>query len=121
MSKTIGNILYQLRVDFGESQEQVADATNISRVAYTRYENGQREPKASYAIRLAQHFGVTVEYLYGDEAKIKGVTPSREDELIRLFRLLNAEGKEKLIDYADDLVQSEKYTRHSTPEVAAGA
>lgn len=105
MDVTIGNILYQLRVDSGESQEQVADATDISRVAYTRYENGQREPKASAAIRLAQHFGVTVEHLYGKENKTP-VLPQNPEEakLLGFFRELTRENKDGLTQYAEFLI-----------------
>lgn len=35
----------------------------------------------------------------------------REDHMIALYRELNHEGREKLIDYADDLVASGKYIK----------
>lgn len=105
MDVTIGNILYQLRINSGESQEQVADATDISRVAYSRYENGQREPKASSAIRLAQHFGVTVEYIYGVEQK-DPVVPLNPEEtrLLCSFRELTRENRNGLVQYAEFLL-----------------
>lgn len=59
--------LMRLRESSGESQDQVAEAVDVSRVAYTRYENGTREPKASIAIKLARHFGITVEQLFSGE------------------------------------------------------
>jgi len=59
--------LQYLREAAGESQDQVAEAIDVSRVAYTRYENGLREPKASIAIKLAQHFNTTVERLFSDD------------------------------------------------------
>ncbi len=59
----IGDVLLKLRTEAGESQEAVADAAGISRVAYTRYESNQREPKVSVAIALAKHFGVSAECL----------------------------------------------------------
>ena len=92
MENKVGDVLYQLRTKANESQEQVADAVNVSRVAYTRYETNQREPKASAAVRLAQHFGVSVEYLYGFTGENEKSPPATEasgaDERERLVNLL---------------------------------
>lgn len=38
-------------------------------------------------------------------------TEPREEQLIDLYRQLNEEGQDKLIDYADDLVASGKYIK----------
>ena len=54
-------------------------------------------------------------YLYQDELSKpeSDMLPSEERTMLRLFRQLNEEGKEKLTDYADDLVQSGKYIKSS--------
>ncbi len=45
--------------------------------------------------------------------------PPKEDEaLLDLFHQLNAEGKQKLLDYADDLVESGKYIKTVVGELA---
>lgn len=101
LNEKIGKILYQLRVKAGESQEKVASSCDISIPAYTRYENNQREPKASIAIRLAQHFGVSVEYLY-DVERNPAVVPRLPDEteLISIYRSLSRDRKDELLQYA---------------------
>lgn len=40
-----------------------------------------------------------------------------EEQLVNLYRKLNEEGKEKLVDYADDLVSSGKYIKTSTNQL----
>lgn len=40
-----------------------------------------------------------------------------EEQLISLYRDLNDEGREKLVDYADDLVSSGKYIKTSANQV----
>ena len=46
----------------------------------------------------------------------KEIAPSDPDEaLLSMFHLLNEEGQEKLLGYADDLVQSEKYIKKTGP------
>lgn len=61
-------------------------------------------------VELAKYFEVTTDYLLtGDESH--GVFLSDpETALINAYRKLNDEGKKKLVDYADDLIQSKKYT-----------
>lgn len=71
MSLSLKDKLYALRTGTGESQEDIARAINISRVAYTRYENGSRKPGVQISIRLAHHFGIPVEDLMDDETDIK--------------------------------------------------
>lgn len=94
MENNLGLRLLTLREDAGESQDQVAEAVDISRVAYTRYENGTREPRASIAIKLARHFGVTVEQLFMDDdcdsqsSVIPRFTLSDfEKEILRTYRV----------------------------------
>lgn len=66
--KTITTRLRELRERLGVNQETIAEACDISRVALTRYENGQRVPRAEIAARLADFYGVTVDYLLGRES-----------------------------------------------------
>ncbi len=96
-----------LREAAGESQDQVAEAADISRVAYTRYENGSREPKASIAIKLAQHFNTSVEELFEDDEE--GVVAMQvpdmglhltehEKSIIRSYRVVSSAKQEIICD-----------------------
>ena len=100
MNNDLGSTLYQLRTISEETQENVADSVEVSRIAYHRYANGEREPRASTAIRLAQHFGVTVEYLYGIESN-PAIAPQipGEVELLNVYRSLSPERKDDLLQY----------------------
>lgn len=61
----VGSKLYSIRIERGETQEQVADSVGISYVSLSRYETGQRMPKMDILIRLADHYGVTVDSIVG--------------------------------------------------------
>lgn len=96
-----------LRETAGESQDQVAEAADISRVAYTRYENGTREPKASTAIKLAQHFNTTVEKLFNAEdendssIQLPDVSlrlSEHEKSIIRSYRAAQSSKQEAICD-----------------------
>lgn len=54
-----------LRQDNDMTQKQVAELLHCQREVYRRYEKGTREIPVSYAIILAKHYNVTVDYLLG--------------------------------------------------------
>lgn len=60
-----------LRQDNDMTQQQVADLLHCQREVYRRYEKGIREIPVSYAIILARHYDVTVDYLLGVSDKKK--------------------------------------------------
>lgn len=69
---------------------------------------------------IADYFEVSMEYiLTGKENSFEadGIL----QKLISAFRLLNEEGREKLADYADDLVSSRKYIKSHTDRMVQGA
>ena len=47
------------------TQQEVADAADIDRVTYTRYENGSRIPKSDTVGKLAQALRVSADFLIG--------------------------------------------------------
>lgn len=57
--------LKELRKEKGLRQEQVAVALDISMSSYCLYEQGKREPTASVLCRMADYYGVSVDYLLG--------------------------------------------------------
>lgn len=59
--------LKELRLEKGLSQAQLSKATGISQVAITYWENQQRVPNANAIIILARYFGVSTDYLLGEE------------------------------------------------------
>ena len=52
-----------LRTDNDLTQQQVADILMCKREVYRRYEKGIRELPLSYAIILADYYGVSLDYL----------------------------------------------------------
>ena len=57
----------ELRIEKGLSQTELANATGLSQSAITLWENGQRSPGAEAIIILSRFFGVTTDYLLGEE------------------------------------------------------
>ena len=54
-----------LREDHDLTQKNVADMLNMQLTVYRRYEKGERELPLWVAIRLADYYQVTLDYLVG--------------------------------------------------------
>ena len=57
--------LKELRGRTGEKQTEVADAVGCTLRQYQRFEKGEQKPGFANLWALADHFGVTVDYLMG--------------------------------------------------------
>lgn len=87
MNIEIANRLIKLRKENGYSQEQLADALNISRQAISKWERGEASPDTDNLIELAKLYGVSVDYLLGLDLK-----EEKEDPIEEVF---NEEPKKK--------------------------
>lgn len=63
-----GMRIRELRRKARLSQAQLADVLNVSCSTVSQYESGQRSPYDSIKIRIADYFGVSLDYLFGREA-----------------------------------------------------
>ena len=57
--------LRTLRKSRGLRQEKMAELCEIGLTTYRRYESGEREPTATVLWKMADVFGVSVDYLIG--------------------------------------------------------
>lgn len=55
----------ELRKEECETQVQVADAIGIAESHYQKYERGASLPNLENTWKLADHFGVSIDYLVG--------------------------------------------------------
>ena len=56
-----------LREDSDKTQREIAAILNMQLTVYQRYERGEREIPLWAAIKLADYYGVTLDYLVGRE------------------------------------------------------
>ena len=59
--------LATLRKAYGLSQQKFGDAVGLARNTICQYESGNRVPDVDTLIKLADYFGVTIDYLLGRE------------------------------------------------------
>lgn len=59
------NVLKELRIKSGLTQQEMADKLKISRSSIGMYENGEREPSFELLEMIADYFNVDMNYLLG--------------------------------------------------------
>lgn len=135
---SIGQKIKEARKRRGLTQAQLADAAQISRSYLGDLEGDRYNPSVDTLQKIASALGTTSGVLLGEAnlaeliAADTGNKPlmayyegrrtagteyapadlqGEEQRLLDLYRDLNEEGREKLVDYADDLVTSGKYIK----------
>lgn len=102
----IGERLYDLRKDFGLTQDELAAILKINKHSISSYERDKSEPPDAIKICMAKFFGVSVDYLLGltdDPNPYNGKHP-----VIRLPMHFPESAKQSLNDYISFL--KSKYT-----------
>jgi len=93
----LGARLRQLREGLGLVLQDVADLFTTSRNVPSQWEGGQRQPSYEHLLRLADYYGVTVDWLLGregaerDSPRVKQVKGQLADYL--RFKESNLQGK----------------------------
>lgn len=94
--------LTMLRKQKNLRQRDVADAMHVSQNVMSNYENGLREPPIDLLVRLADFFGVSVDYLLGHDSP-DAPTP----DIVRVYDALTPRGQMLLMGYAEGLLAAE--------------
>ena len=90
----LSNNIYTLRRQRGLSQEQLAEALDVSRQAISKWENGAAVPELDKLQTIAAFFGVTLDELTGNGTALKDppVPPQRAIKSGIVLCLLGAVG-----------------------------
>lgn len=125
MKNNFGNRLKSLRLAKNLNQEELGNLVGTTKQSISNYETGKR--KADYIMleTLADVFNVDIDYLLGKTDKTTLLPQSMknareltksEKAILEPYNKLNEEGKEKVVDYTHDLLDSEKYIATQTVE-----
>lgn len=131
--------LRELRNSRKLSQQELADLLGISKSSINMYERGEREPGLDTLEAMADFFNVDMDYLMGKTSEIKTFDDKFDTEtlskgskaydlisecfgkqaaeLVHLYDSFNEEGKEKLLDTAQDMSQLDRYKKGTRSEL----
>lgn len=109
---TIGNRITKARARLGINQKELCQKTGLKESTLSRYENSEREPKASTIILLAEELDVSFDYLLGVSEDmgsfIKKPDHLNEKEITKILQ--NTEeslSQEGLMHYGEPISESD--------------
>ena len=81
----------ELRKNKGATQEEVAKMLNVVKSTYNGYENGNSEPTIATLCKLADYYGVSLDYLCDHKSLALELPPLDENQkqLIKVITQLN--------------------------------
>lgn len=104
--------LKKLRKQRKLTQYDMGDLLNISATAYGNYELGQRSPTPETLVKLADFFGVSVDYLIGRDTQKNlierppyEITDKQTLDIIKLCKLMNDIQKAQVFGYVVALLE----------------
>ena len=93
------NRIREARKKAGIKQTDLCSQLGISQGALSGYENGRFEPDCTIWVRLSQIFGVSVDYLMGnDYVQPASVLPAADAELLRKFHALDDMAQARILN-----------------------
>lgn len=84
-----------VRTQKGFTQSEMAEFLDCSQQTINVWESGQHTPKITMLVKIADSFGVSVDWLLGRETPIRVISeiPQENRTIVDLYRRLNASGK----------------------------
>lgn len=114
----------------GLKQSELGRLLGVTGSAVANYESGFSSPKVEVLFKAFDALQCDANYLFQDEmttvmpsddSAVLRAETSQEELLLNTYRSLNAEGQEKLLEYADDLSASGKYIKIDMPNMGQGS
>ena len=89
---------------------ELSRKTSISESNISRYLSGTIEPKMRALLILADALNVSADWLAGNETEENGSYEIYfgEKELMSMYRALSLSGKQKVLEYADYILEKER-------------
>lgn len=102
----------------GITRNKLLHDLGLDKSSFSNWEKRGTIPSGDVVAKIADYFGVTTDYLLGRTDQKETPTSGDGDglndmerELITLYRELNQEGQDLLLDTADTMVSSGKYIK----------
>lgn len=117
--------LKALREDSGESMSKAAESIGIPKGTYASYEYGKREPNIEMISKIAEHFGVTTDYLLGrpdakeppDPIASLPTVDEMEKDLFREWLDLDEASRKAFLDVLRKIVADDQKRQAEAPPV----
>ena len=108
-------IFERLCAERGVTAYRVCKETGLKTGSISNWKSGKYQLKQDKLQKIAEYFGVSVDYLMGNEkAPAAGADLAGDEaELLRLFRTFNADGQKRALCALRELSEIPRYTDKS--------
>ena len=97
--------LKELRKENKKSQEDIAQFLNLNQTSYGRYELGTSEPTIDTLCKLADYYGVSLDYLVDRSFSNEFIYLSEDEKtLITAYRQMNKDNKLRYLAEAQGIL-----------------
>lgn len=111
------NRLKECRERMKYSQKYVALSIGVSKPSISQWESGKRKISRDNLEKLSELFGVTMDYLNGNDIDEQDTTED-EQELLIVYRQLNQRGKGIVYRTAESLLADPELRQDGSAELA---
>ena len=99
--------LKTLRKQCKITQQKMAEYLSLTQQAYATYENGTAQPSIDSLKKLADYFGVSVDYLLGRETQTNTLSQEHK-QLIDYYEQCDEIDKVRILAYAEAVAENNK-------------
>lgn len=93
--------LKKLRESQGLTTRSLGELVGVSNATISRYEGGKRDPDLIVVKNIADYFGVSIEYMCGEDVN------TELESLKRMYSKLSSESKKDVMKYITYLYETE--------------
>lgn len=114
------NRLREARLAKKMTQSQLGTAIGVATSTVAGYEKGSSEPDIPKIVKIMETLSIDANFLWQDEMKVRATKKSPEltevnsgdlHPLLKIYNELNADGQERLMEYAEELTEIPKYKK----------
>lgn len=109
----LGEKIKRIRLRLKESDKKwtqgyVASKVGVARVTYTAYENGTKSPPPDMVKKLANLYGVTTDYLLGNEEKNEILDDPLTSIMFKDWEKMNEEQRKEALNIIKYIISKDK-------------
>jgi transcriptional regulator with XRE-family HTH domain len=111
----IGDKILTLRKERGWSQQKLAQKVGTSGPIIGRYERGEMVPSVEVAKKLADTFGITLDYLVDDTGRAAEIKDKTMLKRLMELEALDTEDQKTIVHVLDSLLRDAKAKKAYAP------
>ena len=119
-AKIVAKNLRRVFYESGQSQADVSRILKIPQATLSSWMTGKRCPRMKYIDLLCHYFNVSrAEIMEEEPQHYQEFVKPEERELLKMFRMLNEQGREAAIDQIEAMTKLDKWTwERKKPELS---